>query len=136
MTLLSCVRSGEPLPSTDYAACRKRVTIPGSIDNACPRKNLQKTDASLALSLRRLFFCILHIPHEIGNVAMQNAAEIVELLSRDALALAHAVDGRAADAVFVDQRISAFAPLFQRLPKGIVYNHIYHRSHDKIESHT
>ena len=63
---------------------------------------------------------------------MQDAAEIIELLRCDALALADAVDGRAADAVFIDQCIGAFAPLFQRLPKGIVYNHIYHRFYDKI----
>ena len=60
--------------------------------------------------------------------ALQDAdflAEVVQLGRGTALPLADAVNGAAADAVMVDQCISAFPAPLHRFPEFVVYNHGY-----------
>ena len=57
--------------------------------------------------------------------ALENLAEVVQLGRGNALPLADAVNGAAADVVVVDQCISAFLAPLHRFPEFVVYNHGY-----------
>ena len=66
------------------------------------------------------------------NPAVENLAEVVQLGRGNALPLADAVNGAAADVVVVDQCISAFPAPLHRFPEFVVYNHFITQIKDKI----
>jgi hypothetical protein len=77
-------------------------------------------------AVRAVWFAIgrFNIGYQVLNPAVENLAEVVQLGRGNALPLADAVNGAAADVVVVDQRISAFPTPLHRFPEFVVYNHL------------
>ena len=85
-------------------------------------------------AVRAVWFAIgrFNVGYQVLNPAMENLAEVVQLGRGNALPLADAVNGAAADVVVVDQRISAFPTPLHRFPEFVVYNHFITQIKDKI----
>lgn len=66
----------------------------------------------------------LNVSYQVLDPAVENLAKIVQLGRGNALPLADAINGAAADVVVVDQRISAFPTPLHRFPEFVVYNHL------------
>ena len=78
------------------------------------------------LAVRAVWFTIgrFNIGYQVLNPAVENLAEVVQLGRDNAMPLADAVNGAAADVVVADQCISAFPAPLHRFPEFVVYNHL------------
>lgn len=85
-------------------------------------------------AVRAVWFAIgrLNIGYQVLDPAVENLAEVVQLGRGNALPLADAVNGAAADVVVVDQCISAFPAPLHRFPEFVIYNHFITQIKDKI----
>ena len=80
--------------------------------------------AFFAVRAVRLAFGGLYIGNQVLDPAVEYLAKVVQFGRGNALPLADAVNGAAADIVVVDQRISAFPTPLHRFPEFVVYNHL------------
>jgi len=64
-----------------------------------------------------------NIPQNLFNPAVHNPAEVIQGCRADRLVVPEPVDGRAADAVLVNQNVGAQVFFFQCGPERFVRNH-------------
>lgn len=70
-------------------------------------------------------FCLLirDITQDITDVTVQKHAEIIDRHSAERFIVTQPINGRAANPMLVDERISADAFFLQSLPKWFICNH-------------
>ena len=63
------------------------------------------------------------VGHHIGNIAIQDPAQVVDGGDVNGLVFAELIDGGAGNAMVFDQRIGGLLRVPQRLPKRCIRNH-------------